>query len=429
MRVLTLTLTLICSVAWSTDLSDKFRYESRVETIAGFSFTLYHDRLNAIGRRFDFEFGTLDHAASIKSPSALRIQNSEGEIIFDDSAPNFTRFFVIDEHLFAVEGLAQRDSQIWVFDDSGDIVFQGLAQRKSRALPIKISEEPTDRSEEVVILGCGPRSWITNISKLIYDRFGRLEGFFYEKYDELYTYRFQDFVDYQNQLIGFVAKPSFKVSLECPAGYSATYRYVDQYVSRWCENANGVKQGKFERWKMNQAFYDEKYQAEETPLVDAQLIKVAQGYYYNNKREGDWWRFNHSYHYNEHCQYVAGELNGQCISYSESHREVSPFLSGRINGTYQWFGDDGQLEEECEYKNGVMDGLCTYFDDKKVSTFCRYSGLYGPGVCMDYDKEGELEMDCQIRGQVEHGQCVNYSKGKVTSIDYYDAGEYLDLDE
>ncbi|NVJ60488.1 MAG: hypothetical protein HWE27_08860 [Gammaproteobacteria bacterium] len=428
MRLLTLTLTLICSVTWSNDLSDKFRFDIQEQTVKGYSFTSYYDRLNAIGKDYEFRFGTLNHFEKTQSPNFLRIENNKGEIVFENSTPYFNRFFVVDNYLIAVERLESRSNQIWFFDANGKIVFQGLAKGNDQLQSIKASEEEADMSEKVVIIYCGPSDWITDVTKLIYDRFGRLEGFFYLKGKELHAYYFSDYQTYQNKLTTFASQTSFKNTLECTPGYNHTYRYTGQYVSRWCEKNNGIKQGVFERWMMNEAFFDGEYLVEELPVVDGQLIKVVEGYYQNNLREGDWWLFYPEPKDSVHCQFKAGQLSGECVQSGRDFKEISLFQDGVVHGVLKWFDSD-VLEEECEYKNGVMDGRCTYFNNKIVSTFCHYSGLYGSGVCKDYDKNGNLEMECQLKGQVQHGECVNYKNGEVIEIDYYDAGEWLIPDE
>ena len=140
--------------------------------------------------------------------------------------------------------------------------------------------------------------------------------------------------------------------------------------------------------------------------------KKMEGSYSEGNREGEWIKYynNESNTKKEQSNYISGKLNGQLIKWFENgnkieegsyeegkqsglwtwyyetgiKKEETQFIDGQQNGIWtQWFSD-GERKSERVFKNGERDGQWTSWflnGNKKFRTIS-----VGPDICESYDR-------------------------------------------
>lgn len=110
-------------------------------------------------------------------------------------------------------------------------------------------------------------------------------------------------------------------------------------------------------------------------------------------------------------------FDGDCIF------ESGTYKNGLLDGKYQIFDSQMRLLKEIPYKKGQMNGMATaYFMIKDQTLFyeCEYKNGVKDGVFKEYSYEGKLKMKGTYAKGKKDGEFISYDdEGKVSKINYY----------
>ena len=87
--------------------------------------------------------------------------------------------------------------------------------------------------------------------------------------------------------------------------------------------------------------------------------------YLNGKLNGTFFEFDKRGYLVSQAGFKNDELDGKVIKYQYGKpTEISEFKNGKLDGKKIVFSKGGKIQEEVEYKNGKIDGFMRYFNDK-----------------------------------------------------------------
>ncbi len=87
--------------------------------------------------------------------------------------------------------------------------------------------------------------------------------------------------------------------------------------------------------------------------------------YLNGKLNGTYFEFDKRGYLVSQAGFKNDELDGRVIKYLYGKpTEVSEFKNGKLDGTKRVYSRSGQIQEEVEYKNGKVNGFMRYYNDE-----------------------------------------------------------------
>ena len=142
-------------------------------------------------------------------------------------------------------------------------------------------------------------------------------------------------------------------------------------------------------------YADGKIQGKKTTYWNDGSIKIETFFKSGIPVKTIWYDFDHvAYRVDS---YTKGELKESKVFYDNSKlREVSPYKSGRINGTVKAYYRNGQLAGSAIYKDGKRNGkYIEYYPDGKLMSTATYQDgiLKGQKVCTNGKRGKEIECE------------------------------------
>lgn len=164
-------------------------------------------------------------------------------------------------------------------------------------------------------------------------------------------------------------------------------------------------------------------------LFDEWGKKVAEGIYLNEKKSGLWVYFSENKKIADE-NYVDDKKHGKSHKYYETGEvwEETDWIIGNQEGSYRVFFKSGEPFFQCKMKNNQRNGLClTYFENGRVELEANYkNGLHhsewkyftdqGEYRYSLFYNEGEL-LNPNVRDSIANLQLQNMEKGKDSLVD------------
>jgi len=107
------------------------------------------------------------------------------------------------------------------------------------------------------------------------------------------------------------------------------------------------------------------------------------------------------------------EINGLYQEYYKSGKLKikSNYIDGKKNGLHQQYYESGQLEIECNYINNTLNGLYQgYYESGKLKYECNYINYKKNGLYQEYYQSGQLKLVCNYIDGYYNGLYKEYSK-------------------
>ncbi len=87
--------------------------------------------------------------------------------------------------------------------------------------------------------------------------------------------------------------------------------------------------------------------------------------YLKGKLNGTYFEFDKRGYLVSQAGFINDELNGRVIKYQYGKpTEISDFKNGKLDGAKRVYARNGNIQEEIQYKNGVINGFMRYYNDK-----------------------------------------------------------------
>ncbi|MCX6305148.1 MAG: toxin-antitoxin system YwqK family antitoxin [Bacteroidetes bacterium] len=97
----------------------------------------------------------------------------------------------------------------------------------------------------------------------------------------------------------------------------------------------------------------------------------------------------------------------------------------KYEGAASYWYDDGTLQNSCNYRNNLVDGvLRSYYPSGRIQAEQYFTGGKLNGTVKSWDKEGNLQSEAHYRNDVIHGRYAEYYENKALKLE----GNYLDGD-
>ena len=145
-------------------------------------------------------------------------------------------------------------------------------------------------------------------------------------------------------------------------------------------------------------------------LTDGSVNRTAYGWVEDNERVGVWVRLVEELDGLDTCEYKEGLLDGNCISFTEDDRYITPFLDGLTHGVEKEYYEK-ELISSCEYYQGYRNGTCSIFEQGAIEEECTYYGESQIGVCTERFLHTDIiSRQCEMLGDKHHGQCSFFNE-------------------
>jgi antitoxin component YwqK of YwqJK toxin-antitoxin module len=146
--------------------------------------------------------------------------------------------------------------------------------------------------------------------------------------------------------------------------------------------------------------------------------KVRHGYYKTWFENGN---------LNQEASYENGVLNGKCIFHYESGKlmSIEHHKNGLFSGKYEKYYESGQLFLQGNYKNNEMSGSWkTWYPDGILKEEISFSRNEENGPFREYHPNGKLKTEGQyFNGEFEHGELRKYGEdGQLIERMYCEEG-------
>lgn len=99
----------------------------------------------------------------------------------------------------------------------------------------------------------------------------------------------------------------------------------------------------------------------------------------------------------------------------------------KINGEFKEYYKDGQLKEQCFYKNGKKeDEYKEYYENGVLKKQCFYKNQLRQGECKEYYDTGQLHELCYYKNEIREGRQELYDiNGEITKLKFYKNGKTI----
>ena len=124
---------------------------------------------------------------------------------------------------------------------------------------------------------------------------------------------------------------------------------------------------------------------------------------------------------------VNGKKNGAWMTYHEDNGRIqtlATWVDGQLNGPSFTFSNRGQIEQKSEYKAGIYDGLVATYKFGRIEKSTPYVGGKIEGTYEEYNQKGKLLKEVEFKNGVQNGTLKYFDdEGNVTLEYIYKNGE------
>lgn len=117
-------------------------------------------------------------------------------------------------------------------------------------------------------------------------------------------------------------------------------------------------------------------------------------------------------------------LSGQ-VQMTGTYRSIRP---DHREGKFTWYFQNGQKQQECEYKNNILHGLFQewYENGQSKSRQSLYEGLFD-GPMKTWKEDGTIQLEAQYSKGEKHGYFITYyNNGQIIRKDLYEHGTLIE---
>ena len=142
----------------------------------------------------------------------------------------------------------------------------------------------------------------------------------------------------------------------------------------------------------------------------------------NGQRTGPWKKYYSSGRVFIDMNYVNGKLEGKVISYYKNGntQAENDYIAGKLNGVSKQYDIKGNPIREISYKENLIFGNCIYYEDGFIDNERYYKNGVIDGVCKDYQK-GKLTLEYTMlpTGEVIDQICYSPKTGKKVNCNFF----------